>query len=119
MNWEAFDNIQDDPYDKDPIYSYFGNDAISKKKEVLLRQHNEVRHRRKAAELNFGGPINKNIFEPTEPIVNADSEIDNDRLIEEIINVVLPNTQTAWLQPDGTEEKNAVNARYYGEKSFI
>jgi hypothetical protein len=119
MNWEAFDNIQDDPYDKNPIYSYFGNDAISKKKEVLLRQHNEVRHRRNAAELNFGGPINKNIFEPTEPIVNADSEIDNDRLIEEIINVVLPNTQTPYLQPDGTEAENAVNARYYGEKSFI
>ena len=120
LKWETFDNIQDDPYDDNPRDTLLGTDTISRKKEILLRQHNDVRHRKNSAELNFGAAIDNNIFEPNEPIVGTGiQEIDNDRLIQEIINVVLPNTQTSYLQPSGAEEINAVNARYYGEKSFI
>jgi len=110
-HWEAFNNIRDDPYDDNPVYTQYGQS--SRKPETLLQEENLARHNKNAAVYNFGG--NPNIFTSK----SGEKKMSNDKLIEHIINVVLPNTQSLYLQPKGYEEEEAIKSRYYGEKSFI
>ena len=112
--------MQQDPYYDNAAELYLGTDINSRKRETLHRQRDEIRHRMNSAELNFGAKTPKWISYPDEPLKgDGISDIDNDRLIKQIINIVLPNTENPHLQPRGIEAREAEDAKYYGAKSFI